>query len=85
MDSVFRRLGGRVDLAGLAGRGVFQAWNNPGCFERVCIAPHRVVAWDDGIELCADALYLDLTGKSLEEVMPGAKFLARDSMHRAAY
>lgn len=68
---------GEVDLSGLVGRGVFRAWRNPGCFEKVHITPHRAVAWADDIELCADALYLKLTGKSLEEVMPGAKFLAK--------
>ena len=33
-------------------------------------APHRAIAWDDDTEFCADALYLKLAGKSLEEVMP---------------
>ena len=51
---------GEVDLSGLAGRGVFQAWNTPGYFEKVYITPHRAIAWDDDTELCADALYLKL-------------------------
>ena len=70
---------GEVDLSGLVGSGAFEAWSNPGCFEKVHIAPHRAIAWDEDIELCADALYLELTGKSIEEVMPGAKFLAQDA------
>ena len=61
---------GEVDLSGLVGSGAFEAWSNPGCFEKVHIAPHRAIAWDEDIELCADALYLELTGKSIEEVMP---------------
>ena len=68
-----------VDLSGLVGRGVFQAWRTPGYFEKVHVAPHRAIAWDDDIELCADALYLEFTGKSIEEVMPGAKFLAQNT------
>ena len=70
---------GEVDLSGLVGRGVFQVWRKPGYFEKVHIAPHRAIAWDDETELCADALYLELTGKSVEEVMPGAKFLAQNA------
>ena len=72
-------LEGEIDLSTLVGRGVFKAWSKPGCFEKVRIAPHRAIAWDEGAELCADALYLELTGKSIEEVMPGAKFLAQDA------
>ena len=59
---------GEVDLSRLAGKGVFAAWNEPGCFERVHIAPHRAIAWTDDLELCADALYLELTGKSFDEL-----------------
>ena len=29
------------------------------------------VAWNDEIELCADSLYLELTGKAAEEVFQG--------------
>ena len=59
---------GEVDLSRLAGKGVFALWNEPGYFERVHIAPHRAIAWNDDLELCADALYLELTGKSLDEL-----------------
>jgi len=72
-------LAGAIDLSGLAGRGVFQAWHKSGDFEKVYITPHRAIAWDDDIELCADALYLKLTGKPLEDVIPGAKFLAHNA------
>ena len=54
---------GEVDLSRLAGKGVFAAWKEPGRFERVHIAPHRAIAWDNELELCADDLYLELTGK----------------------
>ena len=59
---------GEVDLSRLVGKGVFAAWNEPGRFERVHIAPHRAIAWSDDLELCADALYLELTGKSFDEL-----------------
>ncbi len=59
---------GELDLSHLSGHGVFAAWNEPGCFEGVHIAPHRAIAWNDELELCPDALYLELTGKSLEQL-----------------
>lgn len=44
-------------------------------FERTHITEHRSVAWSDEIELCADALYIRLTCKTAEELMPAAKGL----------
>ena len=64
---------GELDLSHLAGRGVFAAWDAPGCFERVRVAPHRAIAWSDELELCPDALYMDLTGKSLDELPTDAE------------
>ncbi len=61
---------GEVDLSRLAGKGVFAAWSEPGFFERVRIAPHRAIAWGEDLELCADALYLELTGKAFNEIAP---------------
>ena len=54
---------GEVDLSGLAGKGVFQVWDEPGIFGRVHLTPHGAIAWNPDIELCPDALYLELTGK----------------------
>ena len=68
---------GEIDLSYLAGNGVFKIWDEPGYFEKVHITSHRAIAWDDDIELCADALYMKLTGKSVEEVMPGVKQITR--------
>lgn len=64
---------GEVDVSDLAGRGVFRAWDRGGVFERVLVVPHGAVAWNDEIELCADSLYLALTGRSPEEVFPGLR------------
>jgi hypothetical protein len=64
---------GEVDLSDLAGRGVFELWNQPGAFERVHISAHGSVAWTDEIEVCPDALYLELTGRKPEDLFPGLK------------
>ena len=60
---------GEIDLSHLAGRGVFTAWNNPGAFRQAALTPHRAIAWGADIELCADALYLSLTGKPAEAIL----------------
>ena len=62
---------GEVDLSSRAGRGVFKVWGDPGVFESVSVTPHRTIRWTDDAELCADALYLDITGRAVEEIMPG--------------
>ena len=64
------------DLFDLAGRGIFRAWLDRSFFEKVHVSPYGSIAWSDEVELCEDALYLRLTGKSVEEVMPAAR-LAR--------
>ncbi len=64
---------GEVDLSHLAGRGVFEAWNHRAHFESVRITSVGAIARDDAIELCPDAVYLRLTGKSVEEAMPGVQ------------
>ncbi|ADI14551.1 DUF2442 domain-containing protein [Truepera radiovictrix] len=59
---------GEVDLSQLVGKGVFKLWNDYRRFEQVVIGPHGELAWGDDIDLCADALYLELSGKRPEEV-----------------
>jgi hypothetical protein len=61
---------GDVDLSHLAGKGVFEAWNDYAFFRRVRVSPHRSIEWDNEIELCPDALYMQLTGKTPEELFP---------------
>ena len=53
---------GEVDLSHLADRGVFKAWNDRACFEAVYITEHDSIAWTEDLELCADALYMKVTG-----------------------
>ena len=68
---------GVVDLSDLVGRGVFATWNDPQFFKEVRLGQAGVVAWGEDIELCPDALYMQLTGKPLEEVIPGASVAGR--------
>lgn len=61
---------GEVDLSHLTGKGVFQAWNDLDFFKRVRVSSHRSIEWDNEIELCPDALYMQLTGRTPEELFP---------------
>ncbi len=70
---------GEVDLSHLAGRGVFAAWNEPGYFDKVHIARHRAITWGDELELCPDAMYMRLTGKSFDEMPVDVEVPANDA------
>jgi len=52
---------GEFDLAHLVGRGVFQLWNQPGAFEKAHLDEMGQIQWNDEVEICSDALYLQLT------------------------
>jgi hypothetical protein len=64
---------GEVNLSHLVGKGVFAAWNDYSAFEKVYLGPGRSIAWSDEIDLCPDALYLKLTGKTPEELFPNLR------------
>ena len=61
---------GIADLSDLAGKGVFALWNDREAFERVQIGFSGELIWDDQIDLCPDALYLKITGKTPQDIFP---------------
>ncbi len=61
---------GVVDLSSLAGQGVFASWLEPGVFERVRLTEAGAPEWPGEVDLCPDALYLELTGKTAEDIFP---------------
>lgn len=67
---------GEVDLSDLAGRGVFTAWSDPSLFAEVRIGPGGAICWGESIDVCPDALYLRLTGMSVEDYMPNLRHTA---------
>ena len=69
---------GEVDVSHLAGQGVFKKWESPGEFENVSIGSMGELVWGDDLDLCPDALYIRLTGKSPEEIFPA---LQRETIH----
>ena len=70
---------GEVDLSDVAGRGVFEAWNDRTFFEAVRIGSHGAIEWGTDIDICPDAMYLRLTGKSPEEVFPALRSVPADA------
>ena len=61
---------GEVDLSDMADEPICAAWLDPEFWRSVHVTDHRAVAWNDDIELCADALYIELTGLTPREVYP---------------
>lgn len=61
---------GEVDLSHLVGKGVFRMWVDPAAFALVSIGSGGEVRWSEEVDLCADALYLELTGKRAGDVFP---------------
>ncbi len=69
---------GTVDLADLAGKGVFSLWDDARVFEQVEIGRSGELLWGDTVDLCPDSLYLRVTGKDPKDVFPA---LGQDSAH----
>ena len=69
---------GTVDLSELAGKGVFQLWDDYEKFRQVRIGETGELIWADQVDICPDSLYLRVTGEKPEDIFPGLK---RDSVH----
>lgn len=61
---------GTVDLGRFADRGVFRAWQQAGVFEQLSVSLEGALQWPGELDLCPDALYLLMTGRSAAEVFP---------------
>lgn len=64
---------GTVDLSRLVGRGVFAAWGDYAFFRRAFLAGHGTLAWPGELDFCADALWLQVTGKQPEDLFPNLR------------
>ena len=70
---------GVVDLSHLVGKGVFQLWNDAEAFRRLSIGTGGEVCWSHEVDLCADALYLEITGQRPDEVFPSLRKVSVDA------
>jgi len=64
---------GDVELAHLTGKGVFNIWTDYKNFEKVRVSDAGAIAWSESVEICPDAMYMKLTGKSPEDLFPGLR------------
>ena len=64
---------GCVDLSHLAGKGVFAGWTDTATFRRVRIGESGELIWNEQIDLCPDALYLQATHQRPVDVFPALK------------
>ena len=64
---------GEVELSHLVGKGAFAAWRDPDFFAGGHIAAGGGIAWSEDLDHCPDALYLQITGKSPEDIWPALR------------
>lgn len=61
---------GVVNLSTVPRTGVFALWNDDETFRAVTVGRYGELAWGEAIDLCPDALYLEITGKSAGDLFP---------------
>jgi hypothetical protein len=61
---------GRVDVSEFAGKGVFALWNDYSQFEKVAIGSSGELVWNEDVDMDGLGIYLKLTGKKPEDVLP---------------
>jgi len=64
-----------VDLSEAVGQGVFALRRDPLVFAQVAIGSAGELVWGDKIDLCPDALYLNVTGQKPEDIFPALRNL----------
>lgn len=61
---------GEVDLSEFAGKGVFELWNDYSQFEKATIGSSGELVWNEDVDMDGLGIYLKLTGKKPEDVLP---------------
>ena len=61
---------GVVDLSDFAGKGVFALWKDYSQFEKVKIGTSGELIWNDEADMDGLGIYIKLTGKKPEDVLP---------------
>jgi len=55
---------GVIDMSGSVGKGVFLPLQDEAFFKTVHIGNFGQIAWSEDLEICSDAAYLEITGKT---------------------
>ena len=62
---------GEVDFTADAGKGIFAPWADDGFFRGAMIGEHgRTLTWPGELDFCADALWLQVTDRTPEYLLP---------------
>jgi hypothetical protein len=64
---------GEADLSEDIGKGVLALLRDEAVFSKVRIGEQGQVTFTDNVDLCPDSLYLEISGKSAEEVLTTLK------------
>jgi hypothetical protein len=64
---------GEVDLKDMVGKGVFAAWQDAAFFQQARLDARGGITWPGDLDLCSDALYLEVTGLKPEDLFPALK------------
>ena len=63
-----------VDFSTQVGKGVFAPWTDYEFFRDAAIGEQgRVLTWPGELDFCADALWLQVTGKQPEDLFPNLR------------
>ncbi|MDE0068240.1 MAG: DUF2442 domain-containing protein [Caldilineaceae bacterium] len=63
---------GEVDLSAWSDKEAFRRWKERKFFESVHVNGRKAIAWgkDEDLDVCADTIYMMLTGATVEELFP---------------
>jgi hypothetical protein len=65
---------GIVYFSALVGKGVFAPWSDDGFFRQASLGEQgRTLSWPGELDFCADALWLQVTGRRPEELFPNLR------------
>jgi hypothetical protein len=65
---------GEADFSAHVGQGVFAPWTDYTFFRQAAIGEHgRTLTWPGELDFCADALWLEVTGKQPEDLFPNLR------------
>lgn len=67
---------GVADLSDFKREGVFALWNDYKEFRNARVGGSGEIIWNEQLDLCPDALYLKVTGKTPEDLFPRLKAMA---------
>ncbi len=68
---------GVTDLSNLVGKGVFALWRDYAEFQKAHLGTSGEIAWNDEVDIDADAVYLKITGKKAEDIFPKLRELTQ--------